>query len=846
MTSRRFAVPAALIFAALLALPVQGDTQAVRRPAVSGASRAPTPLDAARLAFNEGRYDDIEAMTSSLAAADPDVAALRARALVARGRYAEAEALLRPVATRLPASDAALELGLLLQMLTKSGADAVLEVVAEDRAADPASLARQARALRALGKFQDANSLYRSATAAAPRDVAINTAWGELFLDAHDKANAMKSFEPSLEIDATYVPALLGSARALADEDTPQAIAIARRALQVNPSSVAAHVFLASQAIDQSHHDEAKEALDQALAINPSSLEARALLAGLAYLQRNEAEFQAEVKRTLDIAPGYGEVYRVAGELAARNYLFDDAVALIRKGDALDPDNAEILADLGAQLLRTGDEAAARAALEKSFDIDPFSVVTYNLLQMMDNLDKFETVTDGDVILRMSPAETGVLQEPAMRLAQQALKTLSAKYKFTPKGPILIEMFPKHDDFAVRVAGLPGMVGALGACFGRVVTLDSPKARAAGEFQWEGTLWHELTHVITLQMSEQRIPRWLTEGISEYEETQARPEWGRGMEVQFASLMARGDVIKLKDLNAAFTDPKLITVAYYQATQLVEHLATAYGDAALQALIRSFATGIDTDTALKTVLNTDLVALQSGFDAFLDKKFGSLRTALGGPKDDELEQVPLTALKAMAAKFPESYRTQMALAAQLRVAGDDEEALETLEKAAALVPVATGPNSPNAQIAAIALNKNDRPRAVAALTAIVNTDFNNVDAARRLAGLLRDSGVTDAATLRPVYERIAAVDPFDSEAHAMLGRMAMARGEAEQASREFKAVVALGPVDRAAAYTDLAESYFQAGKRADAKKQTLAALEIAPTYARAQDLLLKLAAPDTR
>ena len=846
MTSRRFAVPAALTFVAMLALPVQGDTQAARRPAVSSQSRPQTPLDAARRAFNEGRYDQIDALTVALDAADPAVVALRARAAIARGQYAEAEAMLRPVAARLPGSDAALELGLLLRMLTKSGADAVLERVANDAANDPVSLAREARALRALGRFQDANSLYRGAAAIAPQDVAINTAWGELFLQSHNKAEAMKSFEPALEIDATYVPALLGSARALEDEDTPQAIAIARRALQVNPFSVDAHVFLASQAIDQNHYEEARQSLQQALNVNPSSLDAHALLAALAYIQGKDAEYQAEVGKALAIAPGYGEVYRMAGEMAARNYLFDDAVALTRKGHELDPTNAEILADLGAQLLRTGDEPAARVALERSWAIDPFSAVTYNLLQMMDNLDKFVSVTEGDVTLRMSPEEAPVLQEPAMRLTQQALKTLAAKYNFTPKGPILVEIFPKHDDFAVRVAGLPGMIGALGACFGRVVTLDSPKARPSGEFQWEGTLWHELAHVITLQMSEQRIPRWLTEGVSEYEETQARPEWGRGMEVQFATLMTRGETIKLTELNAAFTDPKLITVAYYQATQLVEHLATRYGADGLHKLIRSFATGIDTDTALKTVLNTDFAALQSGFDAFLDRKFGALRAALGGPKDDELQQIPLGAMKALAVKYPDSYRTQMALAQQLLVAGEDDEAIKALEKAAALVPVATGPNSPNAQLAALAIEKKDRARAIAALTAIVKTDFNNVEAARRLAGLLREAGVSSAETLQPVYERIVAVDPFDADAHAMLGRMAMARNDADAAAREFKTVVALGPVDRAAAYTELAESYFKAGKRAEAKKQTLAALEIAPTYPRAQDLLLKLAVPEPR
>ena len=94
-----------------------------------------------------------------------------------------------------------------------------------------------------------------------------------------------------------------------------------------------------------------------------------------------------------------------------------------------------------------------------------------------------------------------------------------------------------HDDFAVRNLGLPGMIGALGACFGRVVTMDSPKARPPGEFSWQATLWHEIAHVITLQMSKQRVPRWLTEGISVYEEAQARPEWGRDMEVPFAAAL---------------------------------------------------------------------------------------------------------------------------------------------------------------------------------------------------------------------------------------------------------------------------------------------------------------------
>jgi Tfp pilus assembly protein PilF len=58
--------------------------------------------------------------------------------------------------------------------------------------------------------------------------------------------------------------------------------------------------------------------------------------------------------------------------------------------------------------------------------------------------------------------------------------------------------------------------------------------------------------------------------------------------------------------------------------------------------------------------------------------------------------------------------------------------------------------------------------------------------------------------------------------------------------REFQAAVAAGPVDIAAARCDLGEVLLQANRPADAKREVLAALEIAPTYARAQDLLLRI------
>ena len=101
--------------------------------------------------------------------------------------------------------------------------------------------------------------------------------------------------------------------------------------------------------------------------------------------------------------------------------------------------------------------------------------------------------------------------------------------------------------------------------------------------------------------------------------------------------------------------------------------------------------------------------------------------------------------------------------------------------------------------------------------------------------------INDPSVISPVYQRIVAIDPFDAETRTAYGRTLMKQNKAAAAAVEFKAVVAMKPVDQASAFTDLAESYFAIGKRADARKQTLAALEVAPSYERAQDLLLKLA-----
>jgi tetratricopeptide (TPR) repeat protein len=812
-----------------------GTTGSAARQAQPSAARDLS--HAAAVAIAHGKRDEAEKMASARGASDPEAAVVLAQLAEARGKYKDAQALLEPIVARDKSGAAALELALLYRTVGRGpDAEPLLDAVLQKgvNSADPYVLYRAGRAAQALNRPKDAGDLYRLAERAGADPAIVETSWGELFLERHNDPEALKSFDIVLKADANWAPAYAGVAGVLEDDDATKAAAASEKAKAIDPALADPHLILASMHLDADREAEAKAELDKVLAYNPSQLEAHAILAGIAYVKDDKAGFDGEVAKTLEINPKYGEVYRITGEQAASHYRFEEAAALAQKALTLDPSDSHAAADLGMHLMRTGDEAGARTALDRSFKADPYDTVTFNLLHVLDVLDQFSTVTEGDLIFKMDKDQAPVLREYAVPLAQEAFKTLSARYGFTPTGPILIEIFTKHDDFAVRNLGLPGMIGALGACFGRVVTMDSPTARDPGTFSWQATLWHELTHVITIQMSKQRIPRWLTEGISVYEEGRQRSEWGRDTEVAFARAMDKGKVLKVRDLNGGFTRPDTIVLAYYEASLLVDHLVSTKGQGALNSLIRSYGDGIDNETALKQTLGISIDELQASFDKYLDDKFGSMRRALHD-SDKPVDASSLDKLKANAAANPESYVAQLALGEELAKKGDPS-GFAPLQRASVLVPNAIGEESPHAVMAMLADKLGDKARAIKEYQLLLDADHTNVQAARQLLEMAH--AANDEAAQAFALTRIVALDPFDATAHTGWGHLSLKRKDAGTAIREFRAALATGTPDKAAAHCDLGESYLLAGQKPEAKKEALAAMEIAPNYERAQELLL--------
>lgn len=808
----------------------------VMLPALAGEARAQTAgagaVGQVRAALGHGDVDGAARVASAASGADRELGL--ALVDVFRGDDARARERLLPLAQADPRGEAALELGLLdLRRGRREEGMARLDPIAAVRTFNgPDDYFRLARAAIGIREYLLANDAFQRTADVARAD--IQTTWGDLFLSYGQPADAMESYRDALAADPNWVLAHLGAARALANDDPEAARAAFEEAASLAPDHPDVLLLLVERQLIEKDVPAARETLDRLAAVRPGSLDEAAWRAAVAYADGGIGAVDAAIGPVRAANPRSALGFRRAGQQAARAYRFADAAVLARRGVEVDPADAEAQSELGLYLMRTGDEVEARAALEASWDLNASSVVTKNLLDLLDTIDTFVVVESGPFVFKFNPEEADVLAPYAIPLAQESYDAFRTRYGFTPEGPILIEVFNRHDDFAVRTMGLPGLVGALGACFGRVITMDSPQARDPGEFSWQATLWHEMAHVFSLQLSEFYVPRWLTEGISVFEEHRRNPAWGRELTLEYARALALDANFGVKGLPDAFKRPESLSMAYFEASLVVEHLVDLNGDEGLRTLLRAYANRAGDAEAFAQAFGRSVDDVDTSFAAFVDRRYGALRDAMANPPSAAAaDDVP--ALRARAEANPGNYLSQWTFGQALVREGDLEAAKAPLQRAAALAPQASGNNSPNALLAQIAEKEDDRDAARRYWRTLLAYDHENVQAARRLAALAQGIPAEEDLALRLVAD----LQPFDMDVHGQLGRRLLEEGDYSEALVEFQAAVALGPANLADAHADVAETLLRLDRPGEAKTSALRALEQAPTYARAQDLLLE-------
>lgn len=674
-----------------------------------------------------------------------------------------------------------------------------------------------------LEEFDPANKLFRFAVQQANGKSLVKARWGRLLHERFNDREANELFREALAKDPSNAEAYVGLALVSADGFDGKTAAYLAKAIELDPKSVEPHELLADLALENDDRKAATAEADKALALSPDALDAMAIHAADELLADRAPDTWLDKIRAIN--PNYGEAYaRVARQLEL-HYRYEDAVVYYHKAVEANPRLWSARSALGIDLMRLGQEEEPRRELELSYNNGYRDAATVNSLRLLDSYKNFDTIRDDATILKLDKSEAALLRPYLQSELHMILAAYQKKYKMTLPGPVQVEVYPNHEDFAVRTMGMPGL-GALGVTFGEVVAMDSPSAHRPGDFNWGATLWHEISHVYILTATNHRVPRWFTEGLAVHEEGERSSEWRDRLTPDVLVAIRDKKFLPVEQLDRGFVFPEYpaqVVVSYFQAGSMCDFIAQKWGEEKLLDMVHSYAKLMPTAEVVRQDLGVAPGDFDAQFLAWIDGNYGAEAAHF------DRWQEKLKAL--IASSQQKQYDTVLAQGpAVLSLYPEYVEAANVYELMADADKAKGDPDAETAVLAAYEHAGGQAPELL-----------------MRLASLEEGAGQRGqaAATL----ERLIYIYPVhNEELHRRLGDLLLAQRQYDGAIHEYSALVASNPTDKAGAQYYLAQAYLGANEKDKAEQSVLAALEAAPGYRPAQKLLLQLqqAPPNTK
>lgn len=733
------------------------------------------------------------------------------------------------------------------------------------------------KALWAVRRYQDAVEAFSNAKEEDPFHYEAYVQAANLFLEKYQEGDAFSVLNLAQAKNPHCPKAHLVRAKAYQYQfRISEASDSLSKALAVNPNLVDALWLESWFLLSDGSYGAAQEVIERALEINPRSLPVLSLKASLHFLKGDIPLFEGIVEQILRIDRNYGEVYYTLATLLEYHHRYEEALDFCKKAVDGDPTLWKAYDGMGRYALYCGKEEEGLDAFRYAQKKDPFlNPWRENHIILSRRMGSYVIEESPHFIFRAPRSDWDILKEYLPALLEEAYRDLSRRYRFRPQIPILFDILPDTQSFSVRVSGTLEVKWILGACFGKMIALQSPRAREEGSFLWSSSAWHEFAHVIHLQMTGGKVPRWFTEGLAVYEEKLREPRWERVQDLELATAWHQNRLIPVMDMNSIFRTPR-IGFAYAQGAMMCEMIDQQFGFSKLVSMLHAFRKGLDTKEVLTECLEMRPDAFDAAFFSFMEKRFNGVRVSIPPPPEtleewrEKLEENPEDpdalvkisqiyflsekpedariflgrALKADP-KYPPAYFLWGKMAFQegqekralehlnkgFELGGEDffsrlrsaflylkekkdKEAEETLLAAKRAFPRYVGPDAPERTLSMIFRTRGEEEPSGRELEEYIRRDPTDVQDRMVLAVQYRE-GKRWADLIR-VSEELLSINPFEPDFHRLLQEGYREEGAWDNLARELRVLRALLPEEEVPLTCELAGAYLKAGRREEA------------------------------
>ena len=493
-------------------------------------------------------------------------------------------------------------------------------------------------------------------------------------------------------------------------------------------------------------------------------------------------------QRVLRIRKNLAEFFHTVARFAVRSHRYQEAIELEKKAVAADPHYYAAMQEIGTGYLRLGEEKKGLSWLQKAWQGDQYNVRTFNILELFDKVipQQYSFQRTKTFRIRYPNRDKKVLSRYVEPLLHAAYTDMVKRYRYRPELPITVELYGEHDHYSVRTVGVPNL-GALGICFGKVVTTLSP---SVGSVNWAMVLWHELSHVFAIQLSNYRVARWYTEGLSEYETILARPEWRRENNFDVWVALMEGTLPSVAELNHDFIhpDPQRVVVAYHVSSLAIEFIAKRYGFKKVLEGLSLYGRNLETPAVIQKIAAVSVDEFDAQFRAYLKKRLAVYDRSFYVPTN-----LPdLSMLKKRASMHPADLNAQARLALAYFFDGNAEAARKQSEKALTLdardkIALYVG--------AELAFRERNWSKAFGFYNRLIAAGADNADIRSRLGMLAVQAGNIKGA--ETAFRAAKRLDPERSFPYYQLYELYKKQSQAQRAMAELEGYVAIEQMEYA-------------------------------------------------